>query len=180
MRLDVYVHAYVLMSNHVHLLLSAFEAGSISRVLRQVGSSYVAAFNRRHQRTGTLWEGRFKSCLMDTEDYLLTVYRYIELNPVRAAMVDDPEGYVWSSIHANLANRWDPLVTPHEVFLAIASDPTERARTYRVWLQASVSGDDLQRIREHLQRERALGHPQFLAMAERPLGGLLRFAVPGD
>lgn len=177
--LDVYVHAYVLMSNHIHLLLSAFKAGSISRFLRQVGSGYVAAFNRRHQRTGTLWEGRFKSCLVDTEDYLLSVYRYIELNPVRASMVDDPESYMWSSIHANLANRWDPLVTPHEAFLAIASDSTVRVSTYRAWLQAGVSCDDLQRVREHLQRERALGNPQFLAMAERTLGRSVALCRPG-
>jgi putative transposase len=81
-KLVVNVHAYVLMINHIHLLLSSDAPGAVSRMMRQVGHTYVAAFNRRHQRTGTLWEGRLKSCLIDSEQYLLTVYRYIELNPV--------------------------------------------------------------------------------------------------
>lgn len=89
----VALHAYMLMGNHVHLLASAAHPESISRALRSHGQCYVQAFNRRHRRTGTLWEGRFKSCLVDADRYFLTVCRYIELNPVRAAMVAAPEGH---------------------------------------------------------------------------------------
>jgi putative transposase len=169
-KLLVKVHAYVLMSNHVHLLLSSDELGATSRMMRQVGQSYVASFNQRHQRTGTLWEGRFKSCLIGTEDYLLTVYRYIELNPVRAAMVEAPEHYAWSSVHANLGRRIDPLVSPHEVFVALGSNAEQRADAYRTWLREGVNDNELLRIREHLRRERALGNHRFEAMVERSLG----------
>jgi putative transposase len=169
-KLTVNVHAYVLMSNHVHLLLSSERPGAISRVMRQTGHCYVAAFNRRHQRTGTLWEGRFKSCLIDSEQYLLTVYRYIELNPVRAAMVDDPQAYAWSSVHANLALKRDPLISPHEVFIGLAPDPKLRAEAYLSWLRIGVSDDDLRDIRDYMQQERALGSPTFQAMVEKTLG----------
>ena len=94
---DIAVHAYVLMGNHVHLLLTPPAQEALSRAMRNFGQCYVQAFNKRHRRSGTLWQGRFKSCLVDTERYLLTVYRYIELNPVRASMVSLPEHYRWSS-----------------------------------------------------------------------------------
>ena len=110
------IHAYVLMGNHVHLLISSEKAGALSKAMRQVGQNYVSTFNRRHRRTGTLWEGRFKSCLVDSNRYLLTVYRYIELNPVRAAMVELPEHYSWSSVHANLALLQDRSSLPMRHF----------------------------------------------------------------
>jgi putative transposase len=99
---DIGVHAYALMSNHIHLLMSTASSGDLAHAMRLLNQRYVAAFNRRHRRTGTLWESRFRSCLVDTESYLLMLYRYIELNPVRAAMVDAPERYRWSSARANL------------------------------------------------------------------------------
>jgi putative transposase len=164
------IHAYVLMSNHVHLLISSDKAGTLSKAMRRVGQNYVSMFNHRHRRTGTLWEGRFKSCLVDSDRYLLTVYRYIELNPVRAAMVEIPEHYPWSSVHANLALRSDPVVTPHETFLAMAPDRAQRAETYLVWLRAGVNDDELANTRQHIKQERALGCPRFQAMAEKTLG----------
>jgi putative transposase len=169
-KLSVNVHAYVLMSNHVHLLVSSQTQGAVSRMMRQVGHSYVAAFNRRHGRTGTLWEGRFKSCLIDSEQYLLTVYRYIELNPVRAAMVDNPQAYAWSSVHANLGLKHDPLISAHDVFQGMAADPRQRSEAYLCWLRAGVGDDELQNIREYMQQERALGSPAFQAMVEKTLG----------
>jgi len=156
--------------NHVHLLLTSPERNALSRVMRNVGQCYVQAFNRRHRRTGTLWQGRFKSCLVDSERYLLTVYRYIELNPVRAAMVERPEQHRWSSVHANLNQRPDDLVTPHPVYLGLDVDPNVRAEAYRAWLRQGVSDDDLHQIRHHLQQERALGDAKFQAMIERALG----------
>lgn len=106
------------MDNHVHLLLSSNRAGQVSRAMRSVGQTYVQTFNLRHGRSGTLWQGRFKSCLVDTDRYLLTVIRYIELNPVRAAMVVRPEEHRRSSVHSYLGQASDPLLTLHPVYLA--------------------------------------------------------------
>ena len=158
------LHAYVLMTNHVHLLLSAPRAGAVSRALCRLGRRYVPAFNRRYGRTGTLWEGRYKSCLVDSETYLLWVYRYIELNPVRAALVADPEGYAWSSVHANLGRRADDLVTPHPAFSAFAA-----RQSYRDWLLARVSDDELDAIRRYVRQERALGSARFQRMVAETL-----------
>ena len=105
------IHAYALIGNHMHLLVSSNECGQLSMAMRQLGQAYVTAFNRRHRRTGILWEGRFKSCLVDSDRYLLTAYRYIELNPIRAAMVEKLEHHHWPSVHANLALCEDSLVT---------------------------------------------------------------------
>jgi putative transposase len=115
----VAIHAFVLMDNHVHLLLSSLAAGAVSCAMRAVGQAYVQAFNARHSRSGTLWQGRFKSCLVDSDRYLLAVLRYIELNPVRAAMVAAPEEYRWSSVHTHLGRSHDPLLTPHIVYLGL-------------------------------------------------------------
>ena len=166
----VALHAYVLMTNHVHLLLTPPAPGRVSAAMRRLGQRYVPAFNRKHGRTGTLWEGRFKSCLVDSEHYLLTVHRYIELNPVRAAMVTAPEHYRWSSVHASLMTLADPIITPHEVYLAWSgTHPMQRAASYREWLRQDVNEDELHAIRAHLQQERALGNPGFQAMVEKTL-----------
>jgi putative transposase len=161
---EVRLHAYVLMTNHVHLLLSSDRAGAVSRALCRLGRRYVPAFNRRYGRTGTLWEGRFKSCLVDSEAYLLSVYRYIDLNPVRAALVDDPEAYPWSSVHVNLGRRSDDLVTPHPTFAAFAA-----TGSYRDWLQSAIPAEDVEVIRLHLKQERALGSPRFQRMVAETL-----------
>ena len=167
---DLSIHAYVLMGNHVHLLVTATRSGALSDAMRQLGQNYVPAFNRRHRRTGTLWEGRFKSCLVSTDQYLLTVYRYIELNPVRASIVQSPEHHPWSSVHANLGLKADPLVTPHTTFLAMANDPQERRIAYGSWLRAGISDDEIEAIRVHLKQGRALGDRRFQAMVEKTLG----------
>src|SRR5690606_6226285 len=124
------VHAFVLMDNHVHLLLSASQAGRVSLAMRTAGQAHVQAFNWRHGRSGALWQGRYKSCLVDTDRYLLTVIRYIELNPVRAGMVDKPEDYRWSSVHTHLGRACDPLLSPHPLYLALGHDPGQRAEAY--------------------------------------------------
>jgi putative transposase len=148
---------------------------------------YVPAFNRKHKRTGTLWEGRFKSCVVDSERYLLTVHRYVELNPIRAAMVAAAEDYRWSSVHASLATASDPIVTPHAVYLGSAPDPAARGALHREWLHQGISEEDLRAIRMHMQQERALGNPWFQAMLARTLNrsvavrarGRPRNAAPG-
>jgi Transposase and inactivated derivatives len=178
-RARIALHAYVLMGNHVHLLACADDVGVISHAMRRHGQCYVQAFNRRHGRTGTLWEGRFKSCLVDSDRYLLTVYRYIELNPVRAAMVATPEAHRWSSVHANLGLCADALVTPHDVFVRLGPDVVSRAASYRAWLYAPLVPKDLQAVRDHLRQERALGDTRFQAMVEKALNRCARVRPPG-
>ncbi len=164
------IHAYVLMDNHFHLLISSARPGALSCAMRNLGLCYVQAFNHKHHRSGTLWQGRFKSCLVDSERYVLAVYRYIELNPVRAALVDRPESYFWSSVHANLGLRTDDIVTPHECYSDLHHVPARRIDAYHAWLRAGIDDEDLCRIRIHMEQERALGSPRFQAMAEATLG----------
>ncbi len=166
---DVLVHAYVLMDNHVHLLLHAEQAGGVSRAMRTIGQAYVQAFNQRHKRVGTLWQGRYKSSLVDSDDYALRVIRYIELNPVRAAMVDAPEAHRWSSVHLHLGLRQDTLVTPHALYLSLGTTPSARAHAYREWLMSGADNEELTRIRAHMAQEKALGNPRFQAMLEKTL-----------
>jgi putative transposase len=163
------LHAYVLMTNHVHLLVSSHEAGAVSRTMQALGRRYVRGLNARHGRTGTLWEGRFKSCLVDTDGYVLRCQRYIELNPVRAAMTDTPEAHRWSSVHAHLDLRTDARLAPHPCYLALGADPATRAARYRELLLEPLNVDDLAAIRDHIRQERALGSPLFQAMVERAL-----------
>jgi putative transposase len=173
------LHAYVLMGNHVHLLMTAAESGVLASAMRRLGQCYTQAFNRKYARTGPLWEGRFKSCLVATDRYLLRVYRYIELNPVRAALAACPEDYRWSSVHGNLAERADSLLTPHEVFLGLGQDPARRAEIYRRWLNEGVDADDLAAIRRHVSQERAFGSERFQVMVEKTLGRPARIRPRG-
>lgn len=165
----VAIHAFVLMDNHVHLLVGADRVGCVSRALRQAGQTYVQSFNQRHGRVGTLWQGRFKSSLVDSDAYALRVIRYIELNPVRAAMVERAEDYRWSSVHTHLGMAQDALVTPHPVYLALAADRAGRASAYRAWLRAPLHTEELAHIRAYMAQEKALGDPRFQAMVEKAL-----------
>ena len=164
------VHAYVLMTNHVHLLATPQSAGALSRMMQGLGRVYVAGFNVRHRRTGTLWEGRYKSCLVDNERYVLTCYRYIELNPVRAAMVADPAEYSWSSFSANALGTDCAIIRPHLSYVALGATPAMRRDAYRKLVHLAISDDDLVEIRAYIQQQRALGTDQFRAMVERKLG----------
>lgn len=125
------IHAYVLMTNHVHLLLSAVDSAGPSLLMKALGQRYTQYMNRRYGRTGTLWEGRFRSCLVEGERYLLTCQRYIELNPVRAGMVPTPGKYQWSSYRANAEGSKDVLITHHETYLRLGADPLARRAAYR-------------------------------------------------
>ena len=128
------LHAYVLMDNHVHLLLTPDEAGGVSRMMHAFSRNYVGLFNGRHGRTGTLWEGRYKACLVDSGRYFLACSRYIELNPVRAWMVAEPGDHPWSSHGANAVGRVDPLLCAHPEYLALGPDPASgRPPIARCW-----------------------------------------------
>lgn len=160
------LHAYVLMDNHAHLLATPDRPGAISMMMQRLGRRYVAEFNRRHGRTGTLWEGRFKSSLVDSSGYVIACYRYIELNPVRAGMVSEPEAFQWSSHAANAHGRSDPLLTPHPCYRALAEEPQACAEIYRAIVRQMVSDDETDRIRLQLRQQRALGSESFRKMVE--------------
>ena len=125
------LHAYCLMTNHVHLLLTPADDGGCSTLMRDLGRRYVPYFNRRHGRTGTLWEGRFRSCLVDSAPYVLACYRYIEDNPVEARMVSAASAYPWSSYAGNAGLLENNLLTPHAEYLALAEEKRARQAAYR-------------------------------------------------
>jgi putative transposase len=167
---DCAIHAYVLMTNHVHLLLTPRASGNVSRMMQSLGRRYVGYINSTYGRTGTLWEGRYKACLVDSQQYVLTCHRYIELNPVRAAMVASPEAYRWSSYHYNAHGHSDPLLTPHPEYRALARDTADREAAYRDLFYHAISDDRLAEIRAYLQQQRVLGSPRFQAHIEAMLG----------
>lgn len=164
------IHAYVLMTNHVHLLVTPEEAGGTSRMMHQLGTRYVRYFNALNERTGTLWEGRFRSCLIDSDDYLLTCQRYIELNPVRAGLAASPGHYRWSSYPCNAEGRIDPLVKPHPVYASLASDPLARQKTYAQLVAAGITDEQRDQLRRYTHQGRAWGSPQFQSKVEQTLG----------
>ncbi len=151
------VHAYVLMTNHVHLLLSPDADDSVSTMMQRLGRRYVLYFNRRHARTGTLWEGRFRSSLIQDERYLMVCHRYIELNPVRACMVDGPSDYRWSSHRANAFGQQDSLLTPHALYTRLGKDATARQIAYRHLFNETLSDDTLGQLRQAGNGNRPLG-----------------------
>lgn len=160
------LHAYVLMDNHVHLLATPPQPGDIGRMMQKLGRRYVGLFNARHGRSGTLWEGRYKACLVDSERYVLACYRYIELNPVRAGMVDDPATWRWSSCAANLGQRPRSGLTPHPSWLALGTAPDTRIAAYRQLLDAAIPDEMLAEIRTYLRQQRAWGRDDFRAVVE--------------
>jgi putative transposase len=147
-RYETRVHAYVLMTNHVHLLLTSSLADGISNSLRYVGSRYVSRFNERYGRTGSLWESRFRSSPVDSEFYCLACYRYIELNPVRADIVQAPEDYRWSSYRINCAEHRSSLITPHPTYMSLGATPAKCAERYRNLVREALPEAALRSIRE--------------------------------
>jgi putative transposase len=142
------LHAYCLMTNHVHLLLTPPDAASCANLMRDLGQRYVQYFNRHHERTGTLWEGRYRSCLVDSAHYVLGCYRYIERNPVRAGMVAWPSAYRWSSHAANTGLAPSPMLAPHAEYLALATDEALRHAAYQGILDADEDPAFLAAIRD--------------------------------
>ena len=170
LRVGCHVHAYVLMTNHVHLLATPTERGQIGHVTQSLGRRYVRYINYRYHRTGTLWEGRYKACPVQDLTHVLRCYRYIELNPVRAKMAADPGDYRWSSYRANAHGQHDPLVHPHGDYIRLSAEPDERLAVYRALVMEHIDPTELDAIREHLQRQHAYGTDRFRDMIERKLG----------
>lgn len=145
---DCAIHAYCLMTNHVHILLTPTDSQACSLLMRDLGRHYVQYFNRRHGRTGTLWEGRFHSCLVDSQAYVLGCHRYIERNPVRAAMVASPATYPWSSYRANSGTERDGWLTRHAEYLALAEDGERRHAAYQGMFEKADDPEFLAAVRE--------------------------------
>ena len=167
---NVAVHGYVLMTNHVHLLASPGNAQALPLMMQTLGRRYVGRFNFLHRRTGTLWEGRYKATLVDTETYLFACLRYIELNPVRARMVADPADFRWSSHRANACGDDDPVVTPHASYHSLASDPVARRDAYRWFFDQPLPEDSIRAIRDATQFEWVLGGESFRRNVESWIG----------
>ena len=142
------LHAYCLMTNHIHLLLTPGDEIAPSLMMRDLARCYASYFNPRYARTGQLWEGRFRSCLVDSAAYVIGCYRYIELNPVRARMVSSPARHPWSSYAGNAALRTDPLLTAHEEYVALGLKPESRAHAYAGLVEADDDGKIVSAIRE--------------------------------
>jgi putative transposase len=164
------IHAYVLMTNHVHLLLTPDDTQGISRTMQYLGRRYVPYINHTYQRSGTLWEGRFKASLVQTEAYLLTCCTYIELNPVRAGMVSHPGQYRWSSYVHNAYGETNTLITEHTEYLRLASSDQARREAYRAFFTREPHAETLQNIRDCLQTGTPLGSDRFRQHIEATLG----------
>jgi len=157
----VAIHAYVLMTNHVHLLVTPESEQSCGKMMQSLGRKYVRYINTTYRRSGTLWEGRYKSTLVDSDGYFLAVSRYIELNPVRAGMVDAPGVYPWSSFHGNAYGKPTTRLTPHPVYLALGGSPEARQRRYSGLFSGDISEDLLGEIRYCTNQSWALGSDKF-------------------
>jgi len=175
----VSVHAYVLMTNHVHLLVTPERSDSAALLMKHLGQRYVQYINRSYRRSGTLWEGRFRSCLAQDEGYVLACYRYIELNPVRANMVNQPGDYRWSSHRANALGQDDRLITPHEQYLRLASSDETRRALYRGLFRAHLDEELVRDIRDATNGNYALGSERFKEEIARALSRRVSRASAG-
>ncbi len=163
------LHAYVLMTNHVHLLVTPLSREAISRVIQYVGRNYVTYVNRCYGKSGTLWEGRHKGCLVSDEGYLLACMRYIELNPVRAGMVDHPGDYRWSSYRCNASDAMSELLTRHRCYQELGQDADGRAYAYRELFRQSLDPARVHDIRTTVQTGTPLGNKRFREQVEKTL-----------
>lgn len=178
-RHEVEVHAYVLMDNHVHLLATPRRKAALSRAIQLLGRRFVSFVNARHARTGTLWEGRFKSSPVGTSNYLWNCYRYIELNPVRAGLCSLPSQYRWSSHGGNAHGMPDYLITPHAEYLDLACDAAGRAASYRSMFDQDLPDVAAAEVRKNLAGQRAFGDAEFQALVSAKTGREARLRRPG-
>lgn len=163
----VAIHAYVLMSNHFHLLATPETAEAIPQMMQAVGRRYVRNFNLRQGRSGTLWEGRYRSTLIQAERYLLACMVYIDLNPVRAGLVQDPAEYPWSSHQHYVGRRTDRLVTPHPLYWELGNTPFARDQAYAELVRTGISRQQEQALTDSALRGWALGEADYVADLQR-------------
>ena len=164
------IHAYVLMTNHVHLLVSTEKAEAVGAMMKALGQRYVQYINKMYKRTGTLWEGRYKSCPTQAETYLLACQRYIELNPVRANMVNHPAEYKWSSYAVNAQGADTKIIKPHPLYLALGLDAASRQAAYRELFRYQLDIGLVDEIRKATNGNYALGNALFVQQIEDALG----------
>ena len=164
------LHAYALMTNHVHLLLTPAKAECVPRLVISLGRRYVQYINSTYRRTGTLWDSRYKSSLIEAETYLLQCMRYIELNPVRAAMVDDPAHYRWTSYRSNALGQNSEIISPHPLYFAMGSTGPRKQGAYRALFRAHLDEAAIADIRLALNQSQPLGDSRFHAGIERMMG----------
>lgn len=173
------IHAYVLMTNHVHLLVTPLQQHGIGHMMQALGRRYVYYVNKTYRRTGTLWEGRYKASLVDSEAYLLSCMRYIELNPVRAEMVHHAGEYKWSSYGANAHGKFDALLTTHPLYTALGCNDTERQHAYRELFRHYLNTDLIHDIRDALNHELVLGRSYFKDRVQAMTQRQTRPGIPG-
>ena len=179
LRYRVSVHAYVLMTNHVHLLVAPQTEEGISRLIQFLGNRHVQYVNKKYRRTGTLWEGRHKGGLVDAERYLLACYRYTELNPVRANMVTHPSDFRWSSYHHHATGEHNALIDDHEIFKWIARNKTKREECYRELFRIGLDERNVHDIRKAAQSSMPLGDSRFKEQIARTLGRAVGYKQKG-
>ena len=163
------VHAYVLMTNHVHLLMTPTSKQSISKTMQFLGRNYVTYVNKTYAKSGTLWEGRHKGSIIESDEYLLACMRYIEMNPVRAGMVNKPVDYPWSSYSVNAAGEVNNVVSPHERYLSLGPDKLAQQFAYRELFRQSLESVLVHDIRTSVQTGTPLGNDRFREYVEQTL-----------
>jgi putative transposase len=173
------LHAYCLMTNHVHMLLTPATPHACATLMRNLGQRYAQYFNRRYDRTGGLWEGRYRSCLVDSANYVLACYRYVERNPVRAGMVSSAAAYRWSSYQGNAGNALNRLLTPHAEYLALGNDERTRCGAYQQMLQVADEPGFLAAIRDATNGSLALVDDALKAKPQTDTGRRLEHKKPG-
>jgi putative transposase len=178
-REKVAIHSYVLMTNHLHLLVTPQTATGLPRMMQAVGRRYVQYFNRRHGRTGTLWEGRYRATAIQTERYCLACMTYIDLNPVRAGMVKRPEEYRWSSYDHYRGLRSDKLITAPPVYWALGNTPFEREARYAELVAQGPTAEVQRSLTDSTLKGWALGDPDFLALLQTRTTRRLAQGRPG-
>jgi putative transposase len=174
-RCGCHVHAYVLMTNHVHLLVTGDSETSIPGLMQSLGTRFARYINRRYERTGTLWEGRYHASLVDSESYLLGCMRYIEANPVRAAIVASPAAYRWSSFRCNAMGETDERITPHPAYEKLGDRPEARCAAYALLFDQALPAEDLACIRDSTRGGLPTGSDAFREWVAARLGSV---AVP--
>jgi putative transposase len=164
------IHAYVLMTNHVHLLMSPPDIPRLSKMMKDVNQIFVQCVNRRSGRCGSAWQGRFKAFVVDSGEYFLTCQRYVELNPVRAGMVKQPVHYPWSSYSTNANGKPSGFLTAHTTYLSLGATSATREAAYRSLFGQAIGPELLARIRSSVNRSLPLGDEAFVREVEREMG----------
>lgn len=175
----VAIHAYVLMGNHLHLLASPTDAQGLARMMQWIGRYYVPYFNRKYDRIGTLWQGRFKTSVIESEQYFMLCSRYIEMNPVRAGLVSHPGEYRWSSYAHHVGDKSDALIADHPLYWALGNTPFVREAAYKQWMAQAVTQEEVESLSQAVLKGWALGSEQFKIALEKRTKRRIRPAKRG-